>query len=138
MVAGAAMQFTVTHQDLMTERVSFLSADESVSAILVRPKGEGPFPGIVLLHGYGSRKELVLPTALELAKAGFMTLIPDLRGHGESRLRSDFGGRERFDTTRAIDYLISRNEVESSKITLMGSSFGGMNAIIAGAIRQSS
>ena len=43
MVAGAAMQFTVTHQDLMTERVSFLSADESVSAILVHPKGEGPF-----------------------------------------------------------------------------------------------
>jgi len=63
-----------------------------------------------------------------------MTLIPDLRGHGESQLRSDFGGRERLDTTRAIDYLISRNDVESSKITLMGSSFGGMNAIIAGAI----
>lgn len=134
MIAGSAIQFFLTHDDLKTEKITFAGADGSIPAILVRPKEEGLLPTVVLLHGYGSRKELVIPTALELGKAGFCVLIPDLRGHGDSRLPSDFGGKERLDIVQAISYLVSRADVDRTKVALMGSSFGAMNAIIAGGI----
>ncbi|MHA2231532.1 MAG: alpha/beta hydrolase, partial [Candidatus Hodarchaeales archaeon] len=134
MITGSAVLFFLTHDDLTTEKISLAGPDGVIPAILVQPKEGGPFPAVVLLHGYGSRKELILPTALEIGKAGFCVLIPDLRGHGDSQLPSDFGGMERFDIIRVIDYLVSRADVDSTKIALMGSSFGAMNAIIAGGI----
>lgn len=133
MVSGSLIQFWATQEGLKTERLYFVGDDSYIPAILVHPKAKGPFPAIVLLHGYGSRKELVLPTALELGKAGFKVLVPDLRGHGDyARLPSDFGGEERFDIARAIDHLVSLRDVDDTKIALMGSSYGAMNAIIAG------
>ncbi|MFX0115810.1 MAG: alpha/beta hydrolase family protein, partial [Candidatus Hodarchaeota archaeon] len=135
MIVGSAIQYWATQDDLRTKRTHFAGNDDLIPAVLVQPKSEGPFPAIVLLHGYGSRKELVLPTALELGKAGFKVLVPDLRGHGDyARTPSDFGGKERFDVVTAIDYLISMQDVDSTKIALMGSSYGAMNALIAGGI----
>ena len=32
--------------------VTYRSDDLTVSGVLIRPKGPGPFPGIVLNHGY--------------------------------------------------------------------------------------
>lgn len=135
MLSGSLVQFWATQEGLKTERLHFAGDKAYIPAILVNPKGKGPFPAIALLHGYGSRKELVLPTALELGKAGFKVLVPDLRGHGDyAWIPSDFGGEERFDIVRAIDYLTSLRDVDDTKIALMGSSYGAMNAIIAGGI----
>jgi pimeloyl-ACP methyl ester carboxylesterase len=135
MASGSLIQFWVAQEGLKTERLHFIGDDAYIPAILVNPNAKGSFPAIILLHGYGSRKELVLPTALELGKAGFKVLVPDLRGHGDyARIPSDFGGEERFDIVRAIDYLASLRDVDDTKIALMGSSYGAMNAIIAGGI----
>ncbi|MBY9004065.1 MAG: alpha/beta hydrolase [Candidatus Lokiarchaeota archaeon] len=43
-----------------------------------------PAPGILGLHGYNNDKEVQQGTALELARAGFVVLIIDEIGHGDS------------------------------------------------------
>ncbi len=135
LVFGSFIQYWVTQQEVITEKISFSGKDCQVPAIIVKPKnGKVNHPGLILLHGYGSRKELILPSALEMGKAGFVVLVPDLRGHGDSRVPSDFGGLERFDIQRGIDYLLTRKDVDPTKIALMGTSFGAMNSIIVGGI----
>ena len=49
---------------------------------------------LVLLHGWGMRKENLLVTAERFCAVGFRCLIPDLPGHGENpRAAASFGQR---------------------------------------------
>ena len=43
-----------------------------------------PAPGILGLHGYNNDKDVQRGTALELARAGFVVLVIDQIGHGDS------------------------------------------------------
>ena len=57
--------------------------------MLIRPKGPGPFPGIVLNHGYIEPSYYVTGQGLAreqdwLARAGFVVLHTDYRGHAAS------------------------------------------------------
>ncbi len=47
------------HGDYMARRIAFNITDESrVSALLLVPKGEGPFPAALMLHDHGSRFDI--------------------------------------------------------------------------------
>ena len=70
-------------------RVTYEAGDLTISGVLLRPAGDGPFPGIVLNHGY------IEPSAYRpgqglageqdrLARAGFVVLHTDDRGHATS------------------------------------------------------
>ena len=98
-----------------------------LSALLLYPNDpqNHPKPAILAHHGWGGTKESVLPSCLDYAKAGFVVLIPDLRGHGESEGVSTLGLVEQSDARIAIDYLVSRSElVNASALSVLGSSFG--------------
>ena len=43
-----------------------------------------PAPGVLGLHGYNNDKDVQRGTALELARAGFVVLVIDQIGHGDS------------------------------------------------------
>ena len=58
------------------------------------PDGPGPFPVIVMVHGYTSAATYRTTTyttryADDLARHGFLVLHPDLRGHGRSQGQAD-------------------------------------------------
>ena len=60
-----------------------------MSGVLIRPKGRGPFPAIVLNHGYIEPSIYVTGQGLAreqdaLARAGFVVLHTDYRGHAAS------------------------------------------------------
>ena len=92
------------------------------------------YPAIVLCHGFAGVKEMLLPNyAKSFAKEGYITLNFDYRGFGESE-------GERFnlnktnqiiDIRNAITYLQTLDEVDTEKIALWGTSYGGANAITA-------
>ncbi len=126
-----------------------------VTANLYVPKGAGPFPGVIGTCGHtdnGKAGETYQAFSQGLARQGYMVLLYDPIGQGErlqyvdedfqSRLRpgtrehlmagnqqflvGDFIGAWRaWDGVRALDYLLTRDEVDRERIGVTGNSGGG-------------
>jgi alpha/beta superfamily hydrolase len=87
-----------------------------------------PAPGVVLCHGLDVRglhglriyKEL----AEEACRAGFVSLVFDFRGVGNSGGTFDYGFGEQEDLKCALGYLASRPEVVSGGLFVVGHSLG--------------
>ena len=99
----------------------------ALSALLF--EGAPTAPGVVMLHGAGSRKENHVDFAERLADAGMWALIPDLRGHGETGGTMD-GGMP-GDALACLDELHARG---AGPLGLRGSSMGGFLALNAAAL----
>lgn len=130
-----------------------LNGIEPVPAYFVKPKGaKGKLPVVLFNHSHGDHYEngkdelvygveyLKKPNYAEvLAKEGYGVLCIDAwcfgerRGRTESQIFKDmlWNGRVMFgmmvyDSMRAVDYLFSRDDVDSSRIATMGISMGGL------------
>ena len=109
----------------------------TIAGLLVKPKSvQGKVPGVVLAHGITGSKEWYVQMSRQLAKEGFIVLSIDLRGHGGSNGYSTFAYDEANDVIAAGDYL-KKNvpEVDSSHITAMGHSLGGIAVTRAGVVQ---
>ena len=93
--------------------------------------GDGPWPGIVVLHGAGSRKENHADFARAASGYGWAALTFDQRGHGESD--DEMSPAAFNDAGRMARLLGEREDVDASRICLRGSSMGGFLAIHAAA-----
>ena len=122
------------------EKVAFYSSGLRLSGVVYRPSGStdhGSRPGVVLCNGYTTVKELYLPPlATAMAEAGFVALTFDYRGFGESE-----GPPGRLipmeqveDARNAITFLGTQPDVDSARIAVFGTSFGGGIAIVAAAL----
>lgn len=115
-----------------------------VSGVLLRPRGRGPFPGIVLNHGY-IEPSIYQPgqgLAREqdyLARQGFVVLHTDYRGHAASDPPVGPLDREtRLGYTRdaaaAVRALEREPYVDDEQLAMLGRSMGGgvtLNALVA-------
>ena len=61
------------------ERVSFKYQKETIGGFLYTPEGTGPFPSVILVHGFGGGVHEVKNKFLceQLARKGFMAFIFD-------------------------------------------------------------
>jgi uncharacterized protein len=112
---------------LARERVIVHSDGLRLVGDLYLPEGKGPWPGLVLCHGLASRKERHAAFASYAAARGFVVLVYDGRGHGESEGQLD--GRAVFDVGAAVAYLKARPEVAAGGVAVRGSSLGGSFAL---------
>ncbi len=89
-------------------------------------------PAFVFFHGWTSRKDRHLIRAEKLASLGVTTLVISFRGHGESE--GEFGKLSRKDHLQdalvSYDYLASLPGVDSKRIGVFGSSYGGYIASV--------
>jgi uncharacterized protein len=98
------------------------------------PSADPPYPGLVILHGAGSRKENHADFARAASEYGWAALAFDQRGHGES---DDEMTPEAFpDVTRMARLLASSDGVDGSRLCVRGSSMGGWLAIHAAATSE--
>ena len=116
--------------------VTYRSENLKVSGVLYIPKGDGPFPGVVLGHGYidpkiykngqGMRREQDY-----LASRGFVVLHTDYRNHsfGDDDPESPLKFRMDYSTDVINAGLALKNSrirtLDKSKIAYMGRSMGG-------------
>ena len=114
---------------------SFANGDVSLSYVLERPPGPGPFPAVVLGHGSGeTRKEHASFNAAQWVSRGFAALRYDKRGVGDStgtysmvgvansdRMFADLGG----DMAAGVAHLRSLPDMDGKRIGLMGPSQAG-------------
>jgi len=109
-------------------------------ATLTLPKGDKPYPAVVLVHGSGpqDRDETIGPNkpfkdiALGLASRGIAVLRYEKRTkyYGEKALKENFtvDNETIEDAISAIELLYQRDDIDKSKIFLLGHSLGGMLA----------
>jgi fermentation-respiration switch protein FrsA (DUF1100 family) len=100
--------------------------------------GSGPWPTIVMAHGFSAVKEMYLDRFAEFfAEAGLAALVFDNRNFGasdgEPRYEIDPWVQVR-DYRHAITYACTRADVDADKIGVWGSSYSGGHVIVVGAI----
>ena len=116
--------------------VTYRSEDLKVSGVLYIPKGAGPFPGVVLGHGYIDPKIYKNGQGLRreqdyLASRGFVVLHTDYRNHsfGDDDPESPLKFRMDYSTDVINAGLALKNSrirtLDKSKIAYMGRSMGG-------------
>jgi pimeloyl-ACP methyl ester carboxylesterase len=90
-------------------------------------------PGIVLVHGWESARDRMLPNARFLHAVGYHVLAIDVRGHGENPPEHlpISGGEFGADAEAGLAALVSRPEV--TRAAILGHSMGGIGAILAAA-----
>lgn len=100
-----------------------------VEAITFRPPGEGPFPGLVLIPGYGKSARDYISLRVRFAKEGFACVAITQPGFGRSDGPPDFVGPK---TVRVLEMGYERFKkephVDSGRMGLFGYSRGAMAA----------
>ncbi len=87
-------------------------------------------PAILIIQGWTGQKENSYQYAQGLAKLGFICLLFDSSGHGESEGNIDTASLEDFtkDDMAVYDFLANFKGVDPKNISVVGSSFGGYRA----------
>jgi cephalosporin-C deacetylase-like acetyl esterase len=104
---------------------------------IVAPSRKGRFAGVVWQHGGGQNRNWFLPDAIELAKAGAVSILMDSPSNRPDEMKAppppdeiDSAQQEMIqvvlDARRAYDVLASRPDVDPSRIGYVGLSFGAM------------
>lgn len=170
--------YSLREGDIIRERVVFdVEENMSIPCFVLRPQSMSPNknnPAIICCNGHpahlgkdpvaGMRcedehcdaiRQMNYDYGLQMAKAGYLTIIPELRGFGERRDGVDpFPGRDAcnvnfikgalfgsymlglnvWDIMRVIDYLETRPEVDPKRIGMMGLSYGGTMTTFTAAV----
>jgi dienelactone hydrolase len=148
---------TLERDGYVIERLTFQSRPGvRVTANLYRPEPvKGPCPAVLSVHGHWAWARIdphVQARNIGLVKRGYVVLALDAFGAGERAIEPKAGtyhggldgamlwpvgvpllGLQVYDNRRAVDYLVSRPEVDPKKLAITGASGGGNQTLYAGA-----
>lgn len=115
-----------------------------ITGNLYRPVSSEPFqkfPGILSVHGHGNDPrfgESVQKRSAAMARMGAVVFAYDMIGYGDSKQTSHKMPialtLQTYNSQRVIDYLISRPDVDASRIGVTGESGGGTQTIVITAL----
>lgn len=92
---------------------------------------------VVITHGWGANRELMLPVARPLQAAGWNVLLFDARNHGDSDADT-FSSMPRFaeDIDAALEWLRARPGMRDAPVALLGHSVGAAAVLLAASRRD--
>lgn len=170
MVVGTSLTEAKPHPNMkdsaleasLREAVHSIPVADTGASIVVtsfRPRGDGPFPWIVLSHGTATTREANLaigrnrnlPVTQEWVRRGYAVLVPIRRGYGASassdgKLADSYGSCDRPDfasagEAAALDLLATvkwaktQKDLDRKRWLLVGQSAGGFASIYAASKR---
>jgi dienelactone hydrolase len=103
-----------------------------IPGTVARPKGDEPFPAVVLLHGCGGIQANHTEWAAGLGAEGYVTLVVDShspRRIAHSCVGANASGDRVWDALGALRYLRSLPYVAGDRVGVMGWSEGGIVAL---------
>lgn len=112
------------------------AAGNTISMRIFRPKTATPqdkAPAVVLMHGLSTTKESYSQYGIELARQGFVVILPDMLNHGDSDIASmdtffKDPKAEGYGLYAAVRYAAGLDYVDTTRIGIAGHSMGG-NAV---------
>ena len=124
--------------------ITYAGPEGRIDAFLITPQGDGPFPAVEFMPGAPGAKYTFYTEAIELAKAGVVSLLPNppyARPPIEDVVvfePSDKDGivQEVKEMRRGIDLLVSRPEVDPSRLGYVGFSWGGSLGGVLSAVER--
>lgn len=142
------------------QEVEYTSGGKTITGVVRTPMGKGPFPAVAVVHGgvdpaeYTSGGDLVA-TQRALLDAGYIVFAPDLRGYagsdaaltnGALNIDPGFGWSVILDWGMALDVVNALkllrsgaiDNVDTTRIGLLGHSMGGLLALDAAVIAPGS
>ena len=153
-VGGWSPDPTLAGRDVAPTEHEFRSGERTLKGYLWLPPGPGPFACVIHNHGSGltqGSEDAVQPgVAAELLAWGLAVFYPHRHGYGNSPgpdWRSECPGepfsdgynrgivarleRESLDVVAALAFLRTLPAIDGSRVAVMGSSFGGVNTLLA-------
>ena len=141
--AGHAILVDPNDAALASSDIKFNSVDGvTISGYLSRPKGDGKFPAVVVIHENRGLNDHIRDVARRLARTGYVAIAPDLlsRQGGTASFTSDSAVTEGIrnldeetstkDFAGAVNYLKGQSFVQANKIGLTGFCWGGGNVLL--------
>ena len=138
--------------DIQTDQVQVHNGDLAIDAYLAIPKGEGSFPGVVVIQEIFGVNEHIRDVTRRFAQAGYTAIAPAIyqrqapgfeAGYTEADLNK---GRELKNQTNVsellgdlrstIDYLYSLPSVKQEGVGCIGFCFGGHVAYLAATLER--
>lgn len=132
-VSGSAMQKGESGGDSFASRDIFFSASDGyqLSGTYSIPNIEGSVPAIILSHQFNSDRhdfDLFIP---RLLNEGYAVLAYDTRGFGESANGDADINNFPKDVEGALSYLKEQEEVDASRVGIIGASVGANVAFVS-------
>jgi dienelactone hydrolase len=147
---------TLPRDGYRVEKVVFQTLPEVwMTANAYVPNRPGRLPAVLAVHGHwkGAKQDPVVQSrCIGLAKLGFFVLAVDALGAGERGVGKELGeyhgdltaatlypvgltlaGLQVYENQRAVDYLLTRPEVDGTRIGITGASGGGNQSMYSGA-----
>jgi hypothetical protein len=132
-------------RDLYFHPITFLSADnipldgwlveEMEPKTILEEKDKAlrkRSPAVVLVHGFGQRRQQMMPLIKPLHDAGYVVLAVNLRGGGDVAMAGQtFGLLEATDVKASVDMLAHRPFVDPNRIAVFGVGTGATAALLA-------
>jgi carboxymethylenebutenolidase len=135
---------TKAYDGMIAETISYAGHNgDMIHAYYARPLGDGPFPGIVLIHHLPGWDEFYRETARRFAQHGYATICPNLYdrfGGGTpdeatAKARAEGGAQDDVvvgDCSAAAGFLRAQPNT-TEKVGIIGSCSGGRHAYLVGA-----
>lgn len=150
---------TVAGSGYQIEKIVFQTLPEVfMTANAYVPNSPGRHPAVLCVHGHwsGAKQDPhVQARCIGLAKLGYFVLAVDAMGAGERGLGKALGeyhgemvgatlwppgrplsGLQVYENRRAVDYLLTRPEVDGRRLGITGASGGGNQTMYAGAFDE--
>ncbi len=123
----------------VSESISFQQGDQTLEGYLARPEGQGPFPGVVVIHEIFGINENIRDIARRFAAEGYAALAVDLFA-GKNRavcmfrfmqgtLFNPLNHQGIHDLKTFLNYLGERPDVDAERLGAIGFCMGGGFAI---------
>jgi dipeptidyl aminopeptidase/acylaminoacyl peptidase len=120
-------------------------APRQIPAWIYRPRGNGPFPVVISIHGgpeSQARPAFVSTYQLWLEKLGVAVIVPNVRGssgYGKTYVKLD-NGFNREDSVKDIgallDWIETQPDLDEGRVAVFGGSYGGY-MVLASAVHFS-
>lgn len=130
-------KFVSKHKSaIVTKEVNYRSEHKNMTGFLAVPEGEGPFPGVLVVHEWWGQTEYPRQRAKQLAEAGYVAFAVDMYGEGKtvdhpkdaqsfsSKVMADMDEAE-TNFRAAMDALKNEEMVDKDQIAAIGYCFGG-------------
>jgi carboxymethylenebutenolidase len=135
--------------DLSHEVVTLTVRGDPVPAMLFRPDGPGPFPGVVIGQEATGPNDFIRRVASDLARSGYVAIVPDYYHGGgppdpenyediaaifEHMAVLDFR-RATYDLMEAVEYLKRLPEVDGTRLGVWGYCTGATMALLTACLQ---